>query len=950
MGNRLAQGANPAKAKVTADALLGVINGLIEESPDTAHNRENLNLDVHLERDLGLDSLARTELLSRLGKTFDVVMPDEALLAETPRELMKLLLQTAGLPQPKESAARVALPAGLSSVPSSACTLMEVLAWHLEHHPEKLHILHYASHDTPEEMSYRTLWQGATRVAAGLWERSVRAGDRVALMLPTGRGYFFSFFGILLAGAVPVPIYPPTRPSQLEEHLRRHGRILQNAGVRLLITFPEANRVAHLLRTQVPSLQHIVDWARLDGANGGLPIATGNGDDIAFLQYTSGSTGDPKGVVLTHAQLLANIRAMGKAVNVSADDVFVSWLPLYHDMGLIGAWLGSLYFALPLVVMSPLRFLARPSRWLWAIHRHRGTLSASPNFGYELCLGKLPEAELAGLDLSSWRYAFNGAEPVSAATLRRFAERFAPYGLSASTLAPVYGLAEAAVGLAFPPPLRGPLIDRVKRERFMSTGEALPAKAADPDPLAIVACGRPLPGYRIQVVDDAGRPLAERREGRLEFQGPSATRGYFNNPRASARLFRDGWLDTGDRGYIADGEIYITGRIKEMIIRGGRNIYPYELEQLVGELAGIRKGCVAVFPNADPDTGTERLVIVAESRETDPGRREELRRAIRQRTVDLLGLPPDDVVVAPPHTVLKTSSGKLRRDMMRSLYAQGKLGQSRRPLPLQVLRLLASGMAQRLRRINQGVARYLFAAYAWSLFWALVPLVWLWVVLLPRLSWRWKLIRMAIRVLRRLTGTPLRVEGLERMPPPDQPCILVANHASYLDTLALIDAIPRQLVYVAKRELAEKFHSRVFLQRLDTLFVERFDIQRSTAATGEFAKALSAGKSLAFYPEGTFRAEPGLLPFHMGAFVAAAQSGMPVVPVAIRGTRGILQADSRFPHHGAVRLAIDQPLQPAGEDWAAAVRLQAGARAAIAHHCEERDLLQEKHLQRERPT
>ncbi|MGD8910001.1 MAG: AMP-binding protein [Chromatiales bacterium] len=947
MGNRLPEEMDTRKAGVTAQALLGVIQELIEETPAAARFRGELHLDCRLEQDLGLDSLALTELVARIGQVFDVLLPDEALLAETPRDLLKLMTQAADMPEAKAPKAQMELPGIESTLPSAATTLMEMLAWHLDHQPERVHILHYGSRDDPAEMSYRDLWQGAARVAAGLWEGSVRAGDRVALMLPTGEGYFFSFFGILLAGAVPVPIYPPTRPSQLEEHLRRHGRILQNAGVRLLITFPEARKVAHLLGTQVPSLQHIVDWAELDRTSGTPPPATRRGEDIAFLQYTSGSTGDPKGVVLSHADLLANIRAMGEAVEVNAEDVFVSWLPLYHDMGLIGAWLGSLYFGIPLVVMSPLRFLARPSRWLWAIHHHRGTLSASPNFGYELCLSKVPEAEISGLDLSSWRFAFNGAEPVSANTLRGFAQRFGPYGLSARALAPVYGLAEAAVGLAFPPPQRGPLIDRVSRDRFMLNAEAVPAAKADNDPLTIVSCGRPLPGYRVQVVDEANRPLPERREGRLEFQGPSATRGYFDNPEATARLFRDGWLDTGDRAYIADGEIYITGRIKEMIIRGGRNIYPYELEQMVGELDGIRKGCVAVFPSTDPASGSERLVIVAETRERDSERRQALAQAIRERTIDLLGMPPDDLLLTPPHTVLKTSSGKLRRGTIRALYEQGQLGRGHRPLPLQVLSLLLSGMAQRLRHMRQGMARYLFAMYAWIVFYMLVPLVWLSVTLLPRLSWRWSLIRKAIRLLRSLTGTPLRVEGLEHLPADDRLLILVANHSSYLDTLALIDAIPHEFAYVAKLELTQKFHSRVFLQRLETVFVERFDSRRSVMATGEFADHLAAGKSLAFYPEGTFRAEPGLLPFHMGAFVAAAQSGVEILPVSIRGTRAILRADSNFPHHGAVEVIIERPLQPDGNDWAAAVRLQGEAQAVIARHCEDRGLGMEEQRQSE---
>jgi 1-acyl-sn-glycerol-3-phosphate acyltransferase len=934
MTNRLPESTDTRKTEITADALLGVIQELLGETPTTSHFQGELNLECRLEQDLGLDSLTRSELLDRINGTFAVLMPDEALLAETPGELLTLLAQAAGMPGMKESAARMELPRGVSTSPSAASTLLDVLTWHLDRQPERVHILHYDNQDDPDEMSYRDLWQGATKTATGLWEGSVRPGDRVALMLPTGESYFFSFFGILLAGAVPVPIYPPTRPSQLEEHLRRHARILQNAGVRILITFSEARKVARLLRNLVPSLQHIVDWAELDNAPETPPSVATSGEDIAFLQYTSGSTGDPKGVVLTHANLLSNIRAMGEVTEVTPEDVFISWLPLYHDMGLIGAWFGSLYYGLPLVVMSPLRFLARPSRWLWAIHRHRGTLSASPNFGYEFCLSKVPEEEIAGLDLSSWRFAFNGAEPVSATTLQAFAQRFAPYGFNPHALAPVYGLAEAAVGLAFPPPRRGPIIDRVNREHFMLSGEATTAAENDSDPLTVVSCGRPLPGYQVQVVDNTDTPLPERREGRLEFRGPSATSGYFDNPEATARLFREGWLDTGDRAYLANGELYITGRIKEMIIRGGRNIYPYELEKLVGDLNGIRKGCVAVFPSTDPATGSERLVVVAESRERDPGRQGALQQSIRERSIDLMGMPPDDLLVVPPHTVLKTSSGKLRRGAMRALYEKGRLGREQRPVPLQVLRLVMSGMAQRLNRISQKASRYIFAGYAWTLFYALVPFVWISVALLPLISWRWSLIRMAIRFLRALTGTPLHVEGLENLPPAEKPVILVANHASYLDTLALIDAIPRKFAYVAKQELADKFYSRVFLQQLDTLFVERFDSQRSVMATEEFITHLAKGRSLAFYPEGTFRTEPGLLPFHMGAFVAAVQSSVQIIPVTIRGTRAILPGDSKSPRHGAVRIIISPSLKPQGKDWAEAVRLQAAAREVIARHCE----------------
>jgi len=748
-------------------------------------------------------------------------------------------------------------------------------------------------------------------------------------MLPTGREYFFGFFGSLLAGAVPVPIYPPTRPSQLEEHLLRHAGILANAGARALITVARARSAARLLQLQVAALQHIVTLEELTASAGARTPLLGAGADLAFLQYTSGSTGSPKGVMLTHAHLLANIRAMGRAVRVSSEDRFVSWLPLYHDMGLIGAWLGSLYYELPLVVMSPLRFLARPVSWLQAIHRHRGTLSASPNFGYELCLNKVSEEQLQGLDLSSWRRAFNGAEPVSPATLRRFSTRFAACGLHPEAMAPVYGLAEAAVGLAFPPAGRGPLVDSVRRDALLRHGRAEPVPADHADVLQLPACGQPLPGYRVRVVDSSGDELPARREGRLQFQGPSATDGYFHNPEATAGLFDGDWLNTGDRAYLAEGDIYITGRSKELIIRGGRNLYPYEVEQAVGELEGIRKGCVAVFAAADEQSATEKVVVLAETREQDETNLERLNARVRECATDLLGGPPDTVLLAPPHTVLKTSSGKLRRDSMRQLYQQGLIGSGSRAVWRQLLRVMGVGLATRLGDGWRRSGELLWAGWAWAVFCILVPPVWLAVVARPRMAWRWTAIRGAIRLLRRLVGVRLRVSGLEQLPPAEHSCVLVANHASYLDTLALIDALPRDFVYVAKGEFLQQFFSRLFLQRLGTLFVERFDPRQGVAQSRKFLPTIEAGRSLAFYPEGTFRAESGLLPFRMGAFVAAAGAGAPVLPVSLHGTRSVLRAGSWMPHRAVIRVDLAAPLAPAGQDWESAQRLREGAREAI---------------------
>jgi acyl-CoA synthetase (AMP-forming)/AMP-acid ligase II len=264
-----------------------------------------------------------------------------------------------------------------------------MLQWHVKTHPQRRHMTLYGEADTVEEITYAELYEGALRIATGLRQRDLQPRQTVALMLPTGRAFFHSFFGVLLAGGVPVPIYPPMRPSQIEDHMRRQARILSNAQTVMMITVSEAQVLARLLRPQVETLRHVVTAQDLETppaapTDAAWPIL--HEEDLAFLQYTSGSTGNPKGVMLTHANLLTNLRAMMQAAGVSSQDVFVSWLPLYHDMGLIGAWLGSVYYAFHLVLMSPLAFLARPARWFAAIHDHRGTISGGPNFAYELCL------------------------------------------------------------------------------------------------------------------------------------------------------------------------------------------------------------------------------------------------------------------------------------------------------------------------------------------------------------------------------------------------------------------------------------------------------------------------------------------------------------------------------------------------------------------------------------
>ena len=556
----------PATTDDRAARLLSAVATVAAELRPTARPPA-AGLDASIERDWGLDSLARVELVARVADEFGVVLDEAALSqAETGRDLLRLLQAAPrstppGTPWQVRPAPAVR-HAGDAAAPGvdDARTLLEVFDAHLRDRPQQLLITLYESGETAVGLSYADLHADALAVAAGLQARGLGRGEAVAIMLPTGREFFAAFYGTLRAGGVPVPLYPPTRPSQLEDHLRRIAGILRNARVRELLSVERAKPLAHLLRAEVDTLQAVATVGDIVQAGAGrtaTPVAV-NATDVAFLQYTSGSTGEPKGVVLTHANLLANLRAMWQASGVNARDTFVSWLPLYHDMGLIGAGLGALVVGFHLVLMSPLAFLARPQRWLEAIAQHRGTLSAAPNFAYELCLAKIGDAEIERLDLSSWRLAFNGAEPVSPETLERFAARFARCGFRREALTPVYGLAESSVGLAFPPLARGPWVEAVDRAALIRDGVARPARADDPAPLRLVSCGLPLPGHEIRIVDDGSRELPERHQGRVQFHGPSSTQGYLAHPQANARLFDGAWLNTGDLGFLLRGELFLA--------------------------------------------------------------------------------------------------------------------------------------------------------------------------------------------------------------------------------------------------------------------------------------------------------------------------------------------------------------------------------------------------------
>ncbi|EIF30816.1 acyl-CoA synthetase (AMP-forming)/AMP-acid ligase II [Burkholderia sp. Ch1-1] len=915
-----------------------MVTTVYAETHANASHASAVSPDSQFERDLGFDSLARAELFSRIEKKLGVRVPLDAFsTALTPADLAQAIKRetapvAAGGAEHPPVPQRIAAPAApFTDTPHEATTLIEVLQWHVDRHPQRTHIIFLEDGATPAGLSYGELYRRAAAAASGLRSRGIGPGDTVALMLATGWDYFVSFIAILMSGATPVPIYPPARVSQIEEHVRRHAAVLSNAGAKALIASPEVAGVGRLLKLYVPALQHVLTAAQIGVDRNETPVP-GAAADMALLQYTSGSTGDPKGVMLTHANLLANIRAMGSRMQITAGDVLVSWLPLYHDMGLIGAWFGPLYFGMPLVIMPPTVFLARPELWLQSIQRYRGTLTAAPNFAYAHCTQHLDEASLAGLDLSSLRFAFCGAEPVSAATLRSFSARFSQYGFDARAVTPVYGLAENTLGLSFPPPGRGLHVDRVERVALGATGQALPAPSSE-DAVEVVGCGEALDSVDVRIVDDNAQEQPERRVGHIEFRGPSASAGYFHNPAQTERLIHNGWLDTGDLGYLADRELFITGRAKDLIIRGGRHIFPYELEEAIGRLPEVPPGGVAVCGSIDRASGTERIVILVETALTQAAAREQLLARIHARTVELLGAPAEQVCLVAPETILKTPSGKIRHAATLEQFERGGRASPARPAWRQFAGVVAGAIVPFSRRIARRVSHTAYGLYCWAVLGALAPLVWP-LLLSTDTSRNWRRAAGLGRLFLKLTRLHVDVQ-IDATSAALPNVVMVANHSSYLDGLILLAVLPRPVRFVAKRSLDRQWPVGRLLRGIGTALVERREYRGSVEDERRLVGQAGGDTPLLFFPEGTFGRGAGLRPFHLGAFRVACTSGRPVVPVALAGVRAVLPDGSWLPRPGAIKVAVLPPIVPDGSDLGAMARLRDAVQNAILAHCGE---------------
>jgi fatty-acyl-CoA synthase len=502
--------------------------------------------------------------------------------------------------------------------------------------------------ETP--LSFKTLEDRAARAATVLKDRGVKPGDCVAIILPTGPTFFDALLGCQRLGAVPVPLYPPVRLGRLDEYVDKTVAMLNAVRAVALISDKRVRRILGRVVEQRPtpsiSVEELLTGTPYDGP---LPSA----DDLAMVQFSSGTTVAPKPVALTHRQVIANVDAILSFVptNDGVRRVGAFWLPLYHDMGLVGCVFSAIVAAGTLILIPPEQFLAKPHLWLRAISRHNVTTSPAPNFAYALCTERITDEQMDGVDLSTWALALNGAEPVAPASLRAFTQRFAQWGLSENALTPVYGLAEAALAVTFSDP-RAPFTTvHVHRDALASGHDIVPIPAGDIT-VELASVGTPLPGFAIRVCNSAGDNVDDGTVGRVFASGPSLMQGYLHRDEQPIQA---GWLDTGDLGIVLGGDLFITGRAKDVVVLRGQNHAPHDIERAVDGIEGVRTGCAVAV--GDVSEAGERLMVFVEARIPTDDLAAACHSAIRSRT----GLEPSLVTILEPGTIPRTSSGKLRR-------------------------------------------------------------------------------------------------------------------------------------------------------------------------------------------------------------------------------------------------------------------------------------------------
>ncbi|MCB9541415.1 MAG: fatty acyl-AMP ligase [Myxococcales bacterium] len=530
----------------------------------------------------------------------------------------------------------------------------------------------FASPDVrTRSVTYGEMLELAEQFAATFVDAGCKRGDRVIISMDTNQRTVAAFYGCGLAGLVPVMLSLPLGAANVPIWSRKLGDAIDTVGARAVLV---DSMVALAAREPVTSREgcRLLTPHKLSDARPFDPIKP-DANELAYIQFTSGTTSRQKAVQITHGGLLTNVTDITDGLVLNTNDITVFWLPLFHDMGLVSSVHLPMLHGIPSVLLPPMAFVFTPRAWLWAVHYFRGTQSAAPNFAYHICAHRLADADIEGLDLSSWRRTQNGSEFIHADTVEAFQARFGPLGFNPATMSPVYGMAECVLAATFPAPGEGPVIDEIDIDRLAAEGVAAPPGPTTERARRVVAVGRPFEGHTLRIVDEEGKALPERRQGEIQLRGPSVTPGYFGDPEATAELLDGEWLRTGDLGYVADGRLYVYGRSKDLIIKAGRNYQPDGIERAAAEVEGVRAGCVAAFGVFNEDGGTEDLVVVFETRREAV---DEVAQMVRQVSAAIkreVGLAPNRIVAVKAQSLPKTTSGKLRRNEVRTRLLADKL-------------------------------------------------------------------------------------------------------------------------------------------------------------------------------------------------------------------------------------------------------------------------------------
>ncbi len=526
------------------------------------------------------------------------------------------------------------------------------------------------SPDGSQTISTRAFFDQAARSARALEDAGVRPQDLVVLALQHGPEVLYAFWGAMLLGAIP-SIFPFLTPKlDAERYYASVRDLVALSEVRAVVTYGEMLPALRARLDGIPTLAAILDVDDLDASRAPgryFERAPSRPEDTAFLQHSSGSTGLQKGVMLSHGAVLSQIAAYSAAIRLTPDDVIVSWLPLYHDMGLIAGFILPVVQGVPLVLMSPFHWVRDPQILLHAIQEHRGTLCWLPNFAYNFLATRVRRSALDGLDLSSLRAVINCSEPVRDDSHRAFLDRYRAFGLSERALQTCYAMAENTFAVTQSDLDRPPRLDRIDRAALLEQHRALPA-SEDAPAVTMVSCGAPIPNTEIRVVDAQRRDVAERQVGEIALRSTCMLTGYYRRPDATAEALADGWYFTGDLGYLADGELYITGRKKDLIIVGGKNIYPQDIEHAINDVPGVHPGRAVAFGVFNDSLGTEDIAVVCEVETDDPAARDAITREIRARIATTTDTMARYVHLVEPMWLLKTSSGKIARGANRDKF------------------------------------------------------------------------------------------------------------------------------------------------------------------------------------------------------------------------------------------------------------------------------------------